>query len=86
MACATGATAEKLPLARSVYVAETPSGSMFGVPTGEFLIGVGFAIAGVGSWFVGLGVAYLLYRRWRGDGPRADGADGTGNDEPRTEN
>jgi len=43
---------------------------MFGVPTGEFLIGIGFALAGVGTWFIGLGVAYLLYRRWRGDGPR----------------
>lgn len=62
---------------------------MFGVPTGEFLIGVGFAIVGVGTWFVGLGVAYLLYRYWRGDGPRADGvdaSDGTGDDESRTEN
>ncbi len=71
MAFGTGASAEKLPLPRSVYVAETPSEGMFGVPTGEFLIGIGFAIAGVGSWVVGLGVAYLLYRRWRGDGPRA---------------
>lgn len=62
---------------------------MFSVPAGEFLIGIGFAIAGVGSWVVGLGVAYLLYRRWRGDGPRADGVDGTdgtGDDEPRPEN
>ena len=62
---------------------------MFGVPTGEFLIGVGFAIAGVGTWFVGLGIAYLLYRRWRGDGPRADGVDGreeTGDDESQPEN
>jgi len=49
---------------------------MFGVPTGEFLIGIGFAIAGVGSWIVGLGVAYLLYRRWRGDGPRDQDATG----------
>ena len=49
---------------------------MFGVPTGEFLIGVGFAIAGVGSWIVGLGVAYLLYRRWRGDGPRDEDVTG----------
>ena len=50
---------------------------MFGALTGDFLIGIGFAIAGVGSWFVGLGVAYLLYRRWRGDGPRDDDAIGT---------
>ncbi|KDS90752.1 hypothetical protein FK85_10530 [Halorubrum saccharovorum] len=58
---------------------------MFSVPAGEFLIGVGFAIAGVGSWFVGLGVAYLLYRRWRGDGPRADevSPDSPDGDEPR---
>lgn len=70
-------------------MAESPRGSMFGVPTGDFLIGIGFAIAGVGSWVVGLGVAYLLYRRWRGDGPRGDGGDGTGgtgDDEPRPEN
>ncbi|WP_128905865.1 hypothetical protein [Halorubrum amylolyticum] len=62
---------------------------MFGVPTGDFLIGVGFAIAGVGSWVVGLGVAYLLYRRWRGDGPRdeeATGTDGVSDDDPRAEN
>jgi len=51
-------------------VAESPNTGMFGVPTGEFLIGIGFALAGVGTWFIGLGVAYLLYRRWRGDGPR----------------
>ncbi|WP_144920234.1 hypothetical protein [Halorubrum salsamenti] len=50
---------------------------MFGAPTGDFLIGIAFAIAGVGSWVVGLGVAYLLYRRWRGDGPRDDEALGT---------
>ena len=88
MSVGTGANAEKLPLSRSVYVAETPNESMFGAATGDFLIGIVFAIAGVGSWFVGLGIAYLLYRRWRGDGPRADGAveaDGTDDDEPRAE-
>jgi len=45
---------------------------MFELPAGEFLIGVGYALFGVGTWFLGLGVAYLLYRRWRGDGPRTN--------------
>ncbi|WP_256403508.1 hypothetical protein [Halorubrum salinum] len=45
---------------------------MFGVPTGEFLWGAAFAVLGVGSWGLGLAIAYLLYRRWRGDGPRSD--------------
>jgi hypothetical protein len=43
---------------------------MLGFPAGDFLIGIGFAVFGVGTWFLGLGIAYLLYRRWRGDGPR----------------
>jgi hypothetical protein len=43
---------------------------MLGFPAGDFLIGVGYAVFGVGTWFVGLGIAYLLYRYWRGDGPR----------------
>ncbi len=45
---------------------------MLGTPTSDFLIGIGFAVFGVGTWVLGLGIAYLLYRRWRGDGPRAD--------------
>lgn len=44
---------------------------MFGLPAGDFLIGIGYAVIGVATWFLGLGIAYLLYRRWRGDGPRA---------------
>lgn len=40
---------------------------MFGVPLGELLSGAAFAVFGVGTWGIGLGVAYLLYRRWRGD-------------------
>ncbi len=52
-------------------MSETPTRGMLGIPAGEFLTGVGFAVLGVGTWFLGLGVAYLLYRRWRGDGPRA---------------
>ena len=43
---------------------------MLGIPAGDFLIGVGYAVIGVGTWFLGLGIAYLLYRYWRGDGPR----------------
>jgi hypothetical protein len=45
---------------------------MFGVPIGEFLSGAAVAVFGVGTWGIGLGVVYLLYRRWRGDGPRGD--------------
>ncbi|MFW5917967.1 MAG: hypothetical protein ACOCR0_00640 [Haloferacaceae archaeon] len=45
---------------------------MFGVPLGEFLSGVAVAVFGVGTWAIGLGVAYLLYRRWRGDAPHDD--------------
>ena len=53
-------------------MAETPSLDMFQLPAGEFLIGIGYALIGVSTWFLGLGIAYLLYRRWRGDGPRAN--------------
>ena len=48
---------------------DAPTVGMFGPPFGEFLYGAAFAVFGVGTWFIGLGVAYLLYRRWRGDGP-----------------
>mgnify|MGYP006296273527 CR=1 FL=1 len=65
---------ENLPLSRSVYVRDAPNSCMFGVPTGEFLYGAAFAVFGVGTWGIGLGIAYLLYRRWRGDGPRGDDA------------
>ena len=51
---------------------DAPISTMFGVPTGEFLYGAAFAVFGVGTWGIGLGIAYLLYRRWRGDGPRGD--------------
>lgn len=51
---------------------DAPNSGMFGVPLGEFLSGVAVAVFGVGTWGIGLGVAYLLYRRWRGDGPRND--------------
>ena len=70
MAGRTTSRPEKLPLSRSVYVADAPNSGMFGVPLGEFLYGAAFAVFGVGTWGIGLGVAYLLYRRWRGDGPR----------------
>ena len=50
-------------------MADAPTFAMFGLPLGEFLSGIAFAVFGVGTWFIGLGVAYLLYRRWRGDGP-----------------
>ena len=53
-------------------MADAPNSGMFGVPLGEFLSGVAVAVFGVGTWGIGLGVAYLLYRRWRGDGPRGD--------------
>ncbi|GAA0718295.1 hypothetical protein GCM10009060_07940 [Halorubrum trapanicum] len=72
MADRTVSRPEKLPLSRSVYVADAPNSGMFGLPTGEFLGGVAIAVFGVGTWGIGLGVAYLLYRRWRGDGPRDD--------------
>lgn len=48
---------------------DAPNSGMFGVPLGEFLYGAAFAVFGVATWGIGLGVAYLLYRRWRGDGP-----------------
>lgn len=51
-------------------MADAPNPGMFGVPIGNFLSGVAFAVLGVGTWGIGLGVAYLLYRRWRGDEPR----------------
>ncbi len=51
-------------------MADAPNSGMLGVPLGDFLSGAAFAVFGVGTWGIGLGVAYLLYRRWRGDGPR----------------
>jgi len=45
---------------------------MLGLPPGEFLGGIAIAVFGVGTWAIGLGVAYFLYRRWRGDGPRIE--------------
>jgi len=67
-----GPRPEKLLISRSVYVPDAPNSGMLGVPLGDFLSGAAFAIFGVGTWGIGLGVAYLLYRRWRGDGPPDD--------------
>ncbi len=47
---------------------------MFGFPTSELLPGIRAALFGVAFWSSGFLVAYYLYKRWRGDGPRADDA------------
>ncbi|WP_179233966.1 hypothetical protein [Halorubrum halodurans] len=43
---------------------------MLGIPTPELLTGLRIALLAVAYWGAGFVVAYLLYRRWRGDGPR----------------
>jgi hypothetical protein len=43
---------------------------MSGFLTTELLPGIGFALFGVAFWAAGFVVAYYLYKRWRGDGPR----------------
>ena len=47
---------------------------MSGFPTTELLPGIAFALFGVAFWGSGFLVAYYLYKRWRGDGPRTDDA------------
>lgn len=43
---------------------------MAGIPTTELLTGLRIALLAVAYWGGGFVIAYLLYRRWRGDGPR----------------
>lgn len=43
---------------------------MFGIPTVELLRGIGFGLFGVLTWTAPFLVAFYLYKRWRGDGPR----------------
>ena len=43
---------------------------MAGIPTTELLTGLRIALLAVAYWGGGFVVAYLLYKRWRGDGPR----------------
>ncbi|WP_169316531.1 hypothetical protein [Halorubrum aidingense] len=45
---------------------------MLPVPTTELLTGLRIALLAVAYWGGGFLVAYLLYKRWRGDGPRSD--------------
>ncbi|GAA0509074.1 hypothetical protein SAMN04488066_11628 [Halorubrum aquaticum] len=54
---------------------------MAGIPTTELLTGLRIALLAVAYWGGGFVVAYLLYRRWRGDGPRDDDGDDERNDE-----
>lgn len=54
---------------------------MVGIPTTELLTGLRIALLAVAYWGGGFVVAYLLYRRWRGDGPRDTDGDDERNDE-----
>jgi len=45
---------------------------MAAIPTTELLTGLKIALYAVAYWGSGFVVAYLLYRRWRGSGPRAE--------------
>ena len=45
---------------------------MGAIPTTELLTGLRIALYAVVYWGGGFVVAYLLYRRWRGSGPRDD--------------
>ncbi len=42
---------------------------MIGIAAGDLATGVGYGLLGVAVWALPFGIAYLLYRRWRGDGP-----------------
>ncbi|WP_459822651.1 hypothetical protein [Halorubrum luteum] len=44
---------------------------MFAFPTGQLLYGLLFALIGVAFWSAGFVVAYFLFKRWRGEGPRS---------------
>ncbi|MES3160472.1 MAG: hypothetical protein PPP55_02750 [Halorubrum sp.] len=44
---------------------------MLGIAAGDLATGVWFGLLGVAVWAVPFAIAYLLYRRWRGDGPRS---------------
>jgi hypothetical protein len=45
---------------------------MAGIPTTELFTGLRIALLAVAYWGAGFVIAYLLYRRWRGSGPRTE--------------
>lgn len=44
---------------------------MFVFPTEQLLYGLFYALIGVAVWTIPFGIAYYLYKRWRGEGPRS---------------
>ena len=44
---------------------------MLGIAAGDLATGLGYGFIGVAVWTIPFAIAYLLYRRWRGEGPES---------------
>jgi len=43
--------------------------AIVGIAAGDLATGAWYGLIGVAVWAIPFAIAYLLYRRWRGDGP-----------------